>query len=372
MKIALVHDYLTQVAGGDRVLQAWVEIWPQAEIYTSVYDAKVGKWLGFEEDKIHTNFAGKLPWARSLRRYYTPFYPSAFKSQRIEADVIISSSSFSAKFAHKKEALNIAYIHTPPKFLYSLKESSVARTSLRKLGKTIYKTLGLPVKMWLRFLDKNSLNEIDYLLVNSHYIKEQVARIYKKDSIVFYPPVDTKKFFPKAEKQGDYFLIVSRLEDYKKIDVAVRAFNKTGQSLKIIGTGQQEKYLKSIAHENIEFLGLASDEEVVKKMQACKALVFPTKEDLGIVPLEAQAAGKPVIAYRAAGALETVVEGKTGVFFDQQSEQAIIKVLENFDEKKFSPAVCREQAEKFSKEEFKRKFRFFVEEAYFQWKNKKA
>jgi len=373
MKVALVHDYLTQIAGGERVLQAWSEIWPQAQIYTSVYDSqKLGSWLGIDESRIHTNFISNLPFSKSLRRHYTPLYPLAFLTQRIEsADVILSSSAFAAKFVHtRKDALNIAYIHTPPKFLYDLdrdkKEES--QEGLDKYLGLIYKNVTLPIKFWLRAQDRKSLRKVDYVVCNSEYIKGLVAKIYSRNGLVIYPPVDTQSFtINNTAVDRDYFLVVSRLDAYKKVDIVIKAFNKLEKKLKVVGSGPAEFYLKSLAKPNIEFLGSIPDTKLADLYKGCLAVIFPTKEDLGIVPLEAQASGRAVIAFGQGGARETIIEGKTGLFFDEQTPEAIIKVMEKFNQDQFSESDCRQQAEKFSEEEFKRKFRLFVEEAYFQW-----
>ncbi len=386
MKVALVHDYLTKIEGGERVLQAWSEIWPQARVYTSFYDhAALKDWLGISKERIHTNFISKLPLARVFRKHYTPLFPLAFKMQKLAGEeVILSSSSFSAKFVHSRgKALNIAYLHTPPKFLYDLEREEQLFQGFDKFLRPLYTLLLPPLEAGLRFFDKRSLEKVDFVVCNSRYIKKLIDKIYGRDSLVIYPPVDTEKFCPKIpnykpqikklgvkEKPEGYFIVVSRLVSYKRVDIVIEAFNKLGLRLKVVGDGPLLTSLKTLAKKNVEFLGTVSDEILIEQLRGAQALVFPTRDDLGLVPLEAQAVGKPVLAFRAGGVLETVVEGKTGLFFDEQTGEAIIETVKNFDPEKFPPEVCREQAEKFSKEEFKKKFKFFVEEAYFQWKKK--
>ena len=213
-------------------------------------------------------------------------------------------------------------------------------------------------------MDYQAAQKIDYFIANSEEVQKRIDKHYNRKSVVIYPPVDTKRFNSEEIKNEGHFLIVSRLGGYKRIDVAVKAFNKLGLELKIVGVGPQFNYLKSIAKGNIEFLGSLSDQEVNRLLQSCTALIFPTHEDFGIVPVEAMAAGKPVIAYRGGGALETIIEGKTGEFFDKQTSESLVKVVKKFDPTQYDPDKCKNQADKFSKEEFKRKIKLFVEEKW--------
>ncbi len=216
----------------------------------------------------------------------------------------------------------------------------------------------------IRAADQDAVKKIDFLVANSEEVKRRVAKDYGRDSVVIYPPVNVREFVesqPLVSKEK-FFLIVSRLGGYKKIDIAIKAFNQLGLKLKILGDGPQLPYLKRIANSNIEFLGRTSDEVRRKELLACTALIFPTDEDFGIVPVEAMAAGKPVIAFGKGGALETVVSGKTGLFFDEQTPEHIIKAVRRFEGMEFNPEVCRAQAEKFSKEVFKKRIRDFVDD----------
>src|SRR3989344_9252949 len=370
MKVALVHDYLNQYCGGERVLEAMAEIWPEAPIYTSLYDRKLmDSWLKIDPSRIKTNFVEKLPFSYSLNKHYFFLYPLAFQlTDTKDADVVISISSYAAKFVKaKKGSVHVAYVNTPPRFLYGYDQelTGLRHRSFDRYLEPIYKLVVPPMKHLLKRADQNSVKKVDFLVANSQEIKKRIAKDYQRDSFVIYPPVDTEKFKHQvpSTKQQNYYLVVSRLGGYKKIDIVIQAFNQLGKKLKIIGIGPELPKLKEAAKSNIEFLGRVSDAEMVKQMLACTALVFPTEEDFGIAPVEAMAAGKPVIAYRKGGALETVVEGKTGTFFDYQSPEAIIKAIRKFDPKKFSAEDCRRQASKFSKEEFQTKFKFFVEEA---------
>lgn len=382
MKIAIVHDYFNQYGGGERVVEAMAEVWPDATIYTSIFDKELMKgWLKIPEERIKTNFVNKLPFIKHLHKHYFFFYPLAFHLQDTEdADIVISSSSYAAKFVRVKPGgLHICYLHTPPRFLwgYDTELSRYYAKSFDRVLAPFYEIAMPPIKSILRFFDYKAAAKIDYFVANSQEVQRRIEKHYDKNSSVIYPPVDIDRFKIKNMqsmrsgereklkiKNGNYFLVISRLGGYKKVDVVVKAFNKLGLPLKIVGDGPQLKFLKSIAKENVELLGRRPDDEVVRLLTSCKALVFPTYEDFGIVPVEAMAAGKPVIAHRAGGAVETVVEGKTGEFFDEQTPNAIIRVVKKFDSSKYKPEACHAQAKKFSKEVFKRKVKFFVEEVY--------
>ncbi len=369
MKVALVHDYLNQYGGGERVVEAMSEIWPDALIYTSIYDRELMKdWLKIVPSKIKTNFIQKLPAARYLSKHYFFMYPLAFKFQDVgDPDVIISSSSYAAKFVHQgKNALNICYLHTPPRFLwgYDTELEHYYHRPFDKYLNPAYRLIVPPIKIMLRKIDYTVAQNIDYFIAISKEVQERISRHYHKKSKIIYPPVDIARFEKGEIIDKGYFLIISRLGGYKKVDVAVEAFNKLGLQLKIVGDGPQFNYLKSIAKDNVELLGRVGDEKVTTLLKNCTALVFPTHEDFGIVPVEAMAAGKPVIAYRGGGALETVVEGVTGEFFNEQTSESLVSTLKKFDSRRYNAKDCSNQAAKFSKEEFKRKIKFFVEEAW--------
>jgi len=221
-----------------------------------------------------------------------------------------------------------------------------------------------PMKALIRKMDYNTAQKVDFFIANSKEVQKRIKKHYGLDSAVIYPPVNVARFSRSSNQQPGYFLVVSRLGGYKKVDIVVEAFNKLGLPLKIVGDGPQYKFLKEAAKNNIEFLGRRSDTEVSALLANCRALIFPTHEDFGIVPVEAMAAGKPVIAYRGGGALETVLEGVTGEFFDRQTPDDIIKVVKKFQSNKYDSRACRTQAKKFSKEKFKRAMKSFVEEVW--------
>lgn len=375
-KIAIVHDYLNQYGGGERVIQVLHEIWPDAPIYTSVYDKKLMRgWLKIDESLIHTNLVSWLPFNKYLTKHYFFMYPIAFRMQDLgDADIIISNTSYAAKFAKgKKGSLHICYIFTPPRFLWGY-DTELTRYYHRPFDRflhPLYNILVPPAKKVLRKFDYLAAQEVDYFVSISKEVQRRVKKNYGRDSVVIYPPVDTERFADKPLQTGyqvpsknNYFLVVSRLGGYKKVDIVVKAFNKLGLPLKIVGDGPQFAYLKSIAKNNVELLGRRSDDEVTQLLIGCKALIFPTHEDFGIVPVEAMAAGKPVISYNKGGASETIIEGVSGTFFKSQTAEAIIETVKRFEPSDYKVENCRQQAQKFSKEGFKRKFKFFVEESW--------
>jgi len=365
-QVAIVHDYFNQYGGGERVAEVLAEIWPQAPIYTSIVDRGLMKtWLKIDLERIHTNFISKLPFSKQLSKHYFFLYPLAFRTQNLkEADLVFSTSSYAAKFARgKKGSVHIDYIHTVPRFLwgYDTELTKYYSKPFDRFLSPFYKLLVPPLKYFLRKSDYSAAQKVDYFIANSQEVKKRVKEHYDREAEVIYPPVDVERFSKLEPSLGNYYLVVSRLGGYKKIDLVVQAFNKLGLPLKIIGVGPQLAYLKSIAAPNVELLGRLEDNQVTKLMLGSKALVFPTHEDFGIVPVEAMAAGKAVIAFRGGGALETVLDNKTGVFFDQQTPSSIMGAVKKFEKLKFSPQDCRNQARKFSKEVFKKKILSFVD-----------
>lgn len=362
LKIAIVHDYLNQYGGGEKWLEAVHEVWPEAPIYTSIYDQeKMSQW-GFKGNgmKIVTSYMQHLPLRNILPRYYfTIFYPFAFQSFDLSRfDTILSSASYAAKDVRKPAgAIHISYIHTPPRFLYGYdQETNVARMN------PLERILSKVWKVYLRRRDQEAVKKIDFLIANSETVRERIAKVYHRDAVVINPPVDTDRFMGEVD-DGEFFLVVSRLGEYKKVDLVVKAFNELGLPLKVVGDGPQLSYLRSIAKDNVEVMGRLDDESVKKLMLSCTAFVFPTEEDFGIAPVEAMAAGKPVLAYGQGGATETIVAGKTGEFFGEQTVQEIKEALKNFKPEAYKAADCRARAREFDKKIFQTKIKNFVENA---------
>lgn len=372
MKVALVHDYLNQYGGAEKVLEAFMEIYPDAPIYTLIYDPASFKKCGvnpFSKKKIHTSFLQKVPLAKSKHRLFPLLMPIAIEQFDLsDYDVVLSdSASFAKGVITKPDTLHICYCHTPPRYAWDDSHKYIEEFSLPGVVKTL-----IPFFMnYIRIWDKEAALRVDRFICNSHFVAQRIKKYYNKKARVIHPPVDTKCLIPDVKHgiKKRYFLMVGRLLAYKRFDIAIRAFNKSGKSLKIIGDGPERKKLEKIAKKNIEFLGELYSEELKKYYQNCQALIFPQEEDFGIVALEAMACGKPVIAYRGGGVLESIREGETGLFFDEQTSEALIKAVKKFRSKNFNSQKIRKHALKFSKEKFKKKIKNLVEKSYHDYRN---
>lgn len=382
MRIALVYDRLNKWGGAERVLLALHEIWPKAPLFTAVYNPKTAPWAA--DFDVRTSFLQRFPWAKTHHEFYPWLTPLVFESFNFdEFDIVISVTSADAKgIITKPKTLHICYCLTPTRYLWSGYRDY--------FPSKISRCLTLPVVSYLRAWDKIASTRPDKYIAISENVKKRIKKYYGRDSTVIYPPLDTEKFSSKHPKPytlnpTPYFLVVSRLVRYKRIDIAVEAFNKLGLPLKIVGSGREENNLKKMAQKNIEFLGNLTDRELIGYYQGCQALVFPTDEDFGLIPLEAQACGRPVIALGSGGALETVVdpaksrgahalrdagqEGATGEFFYPQTAEALRDTIQRYKDTKiqrerFKPEDCRKNAERFSKGSFKKKFKNFVAKAW--------
>jgi len=354
MRIAFVHEYLNQFGGAERTLSILSEMFPLAPIYTLLYNKKATQNL-FKGKVVNTSFLQKLPGAMNHHEWYTLLMPLAMEQFDFsDYDLVISiSASFAKGIITKPNTRHICLCLTPPRFLWD---------NSQKFGKDfgfppIIRLASQPLISYLRMWDQSAADRVDGFWRISDFVGKRIEKYYHQTSILIYPPVDTEKFFmadPDAPVGAGYFLMTGRLVSYKKFDIAIKAFNELKLPLKIIGIGPELKRLKKLAQSNIEFVGQVSDDELGRYYRGAKALIFPQEEDFGIVPLEAMASGRPVIAYRGGGAQETIIENKTGIFFDTQTPEAIIKAVEEFDYKNFDSATCRSQAEKFSVEIFRK------------------
>jgi len=356
MNIALVHDWLTNLAGAERVLLTIKELFPKADIYTSVFDKKGAK--SFAKFDIKTSYLQSYPLLKKRRELLVPLTPGAFESINLSKyDLVISNTTFAAKgVITKPETVHICYCHTPTRYLW---EPEIDPRSSKGFLTGLRQKTAEKLKIW----DLAAADRPDYYFANSKYIRDRIKKYYKRDSKVIYPPVDVNNFNPAKVTSDikDYYLFVSRLISYKKCDLVIEAFNKLKLPLKIIGRGPEKTRLQKMAKSNIEFLGYLSDEEMKKYYREARAFVFAAEEDFGIVPVEAMAAGRPVIAYGKGGVAETVVNGKTGILFPKQTVESLIAAINKFNPKDFDSKVIRKQAEKFSEERFKKEFREEVE-----------
>ena len=353
MKIAIVHDFLLQRGGSERCLDILLELFPEADVFTLLYDKKT--FPDYERFKIKESFLKNFPLAKNKHYYYLPLYNRAIRSFDLSKhDLIISSSHAFAKNIRKhKRQTHICYCHSPMRSLYDIKSHYIEdRNVAVKLFLNSYIEN-------LREKDIKYSESVDHFIANSSNVKERIKRHYKRDSLVIYPPVDTCFFNVKGSSK-EFYLIVSRLVRYKMIDMAIRAFNEMNKKLVIVGNGPELNKLRKIAKSNITFISNADDNDVRESYQKCIALIYPQHEDFGITSLEAQACGRPVIAYAKGGALETVKEGETGIFFRRQTADDLIDAVKRFEKMSFDAEACRKNSLNFSKEKFKKNIKSFV------------
>lgn len=363
MKVALVHEYLVQYGGAEKTLEALRENFPKAPIYTLLYNSK--KMAGrFSDAEIRTSFLQKFPFAKNHHRLFFPMLmPMAIEQFDFSYyDLVISdSASFAKGIITKPHTKHICYCHTPTRFVwdgcqkYIQEEFSYPRF-LKK-----FVPLGIN---YVRIWDAAAAQRPDYIIANSNFVASRVKKYYNRDAQVIYPPVDVKNIQNSiTPKDEGYFLIVSRLLSNKNTELAVEVFNKLRLPLKIIGDGPLYKKLKKIAGANVEILGFVSDEKKIEILAGCSAFIFPMEEDFGITQIEAMAAGKPIIALRAGGALEIVEEGKTGVFFDYPNLESLEEGIKKFlsEQNSFDSRIIQEYARKFDKEMFKVQMKKFVD-----------
>lgn len=378
MRVALVHDYLVQYGGAERVLEALCEIFPQSPIYTLVYDAKLFRTrLGGK--KIYTSFLQSFPFSKSHHRAFPILMPMAIESFDFSGyDLVISDSNSYAKgVITGAKTLHICYCHTPMRYAWDDYYNYADRFTFSALVKKL-----VPLAMnYIRLWDKISADRVEKFIANSDFVKARIKKYYRRDAEVIYPPVDMTKFSAcggSAEggkvndniKNKNYFLIVGRLIPYKRFDLAVEAFNILGLPLKIIGDGPEAKRLKNMARPNIEFLGWLPDEKVRNYYSIARAFLFPQEEDFGIVALESMASGTPVIAYRGGGAMEIVKEGLNGIFFDSQTVPSVIAAVKRFQTFSFDNNAIRASVSGFGKEIFKKRIKGFVDDAWKEFKSK--
>ncbi len=358
MKVAIVHDWLTNYGGAETFVELWLRMYPQADIFTLIYDKKKMKGH-FEGTKIFTSKLQKLPFATKLYTKLLVFMPKAFESFDFSSyDLVLCSSSSCAKgVIVPPHVPQIAYIHTPMRYAWDLFFDYRKRSGF--LTRFFMDRWMTSLRQW----DYISAQRIDTIVANSYYIARRIKKFWNRNSSVIYSPLNSKRFFPDFTKQrGDYYIAFSRLVPYKRIDLAISAIHGTGKKLIVIGSGSEEKNLKMLAQgdPNITFTGRVSDEELRNYMQTCKALIFCAEEDFGLVPLEAQACGSPVIAFGRGGACETVIDGKTGLFFSHQKKEAVQDAIERFESayKKglFDPQIISAHANTFTEERFRTEF----------------
>lgn len=387
MRVALVHDHLAQDGGAEKVLKVLADLFPNAPIYTLLYEKKNADKY-FKGRRIETSIIQKLPGGIKHYQWYMPFMPMAVEFFDLRTfDLVISDASAFAKgVITSPNSLHICYCHTPTRYIWSDTHQYINELKYNKYFKKIISLVLNYIRLW----DKAAADRVDIFIANSKTVKKRITKYYRRDSRVIYPPVEIDKFYlseniedssfapssaaameSKKAMEDKYFLIGGRLAPYKRVDIVIKAFKKLDLPLKIFGDGVDLSRLKKIAgnSNNIEFLGRVDDKTMAKLYSHCQAFINPQEEDFGITVIEAMASGRPVIAFNKGGATETIIEGVNGTFFSEQTAPALIKAIKDFSNHHYNPQKIRQSAEKFSKERFKNEIKNFIEEEYRKFKN---
>lgn len=355
MKVALTTDWLNSFGGAERVLIEFKKMFPDAPILTTVHrpDQLPPEMRDWE---VRTSFLQKVPFAKRKHQAFLPLMPLAFEQFDLqEFDLVLSCTTACSKGVIPPAGVShLCYCHTPTRYLWDLYHEYTRNHPLRALI--------APVAHLMRIWDRVAADRVDYFVANSYEVSDRIHRHYGRDSEVIYPPVDVDRFEIAKSGPSDYLLVVSRLVEYKRIDLAIEAANLLGRRLIVVGRGGERRKLEALAGPTVEFRGRVSDEEVADLLSHCQAFLFPGYEDFGIAAVEAQAAGRPVVAYGRGGATETVIDGVTGVHFPEQTPEAVAEAIERLDRLAIDPAVCRRNAERFHPDEFRRRFKRTIEQ----------
>jgi glycosyltransferase involved in cell wall biosynthesis len=363
MNAALVHDWLNQRGGAEDVLEALTNLYPESPVYTSLYSREAMP-ESYRTWDIRTSFIDHLPLARKKQQLYFPLYPKAFERFDFSGyDLVISNKSgFCHGIITEAATTHICYCLTPTRYVWRYEQYA----EQERIG-TLPRLILPPVLSYLRAWDRMAADRVDHFIAISDVVRRRIAEIYHRESTIIYPPVDTARFEPDSNV-SDYYLIVGRLVPYRRIDLLIEAFNKLDRPLVIAGTGRDRERLEEMAGPTITFLGYVPDDELSDLFARCRAFLFPGEEDFGIAPIQAMAAGRPVIAYAAGGAVETILPG-CGVLFTEQTVADIIEAVENFDTDRIDPAFIRSQAERFDTGVFNSRLSEFVERTLEDAKN---
>jgi len=356
LRVALVVEELTQLGGAERVLDIFQEIFPKAPIYTLVWD-KNRTLHHYDKFDIRPSFIQKLPFGIKKYKWFLPIMPKAIESFDLSGfDVVISITSALTKGVKTTEKqLHICYCNTPTRYLWIDYKSYIKNAPIPFFVRPF-----MPVILWfLRRWDLKAAERPDFFIANSKNVQLRIKKYYNRDSEVLYPMIDTKKFKPQVAP-GDYYLLVSRIEPYKKVELVIKAFKGLKEKLKIVGMGTKKEKIEKASPPNVEFIGRMSDEQLAEIYSHAKAVIFPQEEDFGIVPIEAMAAGRPVIAYKKGGALETITPDITGEFFYPQTVSALKNRIKSFNPNRYNPNRIRDFAKKFDKALFKRQFKEYI------------
>lgn len=349
MKVAIVYDRVNKWGGAERVILTLHEIFPEAPLYTSVYDPKLAPWASVFP-KVIPSFLNKFEFLRDKHEILAPLMPFAFESFNFDQyDLVISATSEAAKgIITKPETLHLCYCLTPTRYLWSHYGTYFKETVFQKIAG--------PIVSYLKIWDRIAAQRPDVMIAISQIVQKRIKKFYGRESEIIYPPLNIEKFVLKNLISKDYYLVVSRLVRYKRIDLVVAAFNELRYPLIIVGSGREEGKLRQMAGKNIEFKSRLTDTELSIYYQKALGLVFAGEEDFGLVMAEATALGTPVISYKKGGSLDIIDEGRNGIFFEYQTKESIIKAVKKFKNMKFDRNVVQKKAEKFSSLKFKKKF----------------
>ena len=358
MKVALIHDHLAQDGGAEKVLRVLADIYPEAPIYTLLYEpANVAKY--FKHRSINTSIIQRMPGGIRFYKWFMPFMPVAVEFFNMtHFDLVISdTSSFAKGVITPTHTPHICYCHTPTRYLWSDTHSYIEELRFNKYLKKLIALSLNNIRVW----DKAAADRVDYFIANSHFIAKRIKKYYRRDSVVIYPPVEVDQFTVQAVKE-DYYLAGGRLVPYKRFDLVIESFKKSGMKLKIFGDGPDfDRLVKMVgAAANIEFLGRVSEKDKVKLYAGAKGFINPQEEDFGITMVEALASGTPVLAFRAGGAPEIVVEGETGFLFSEQEVASLDEAIASNEKASPKAEVCRQRAELFSSQIFREKMAEYV------------
>ncbi|GHU64639.1 glycosyl transferase [Spirochaetia bacterium] len=361
MKVAIIHYWLVNVRGGEKVLEALLEMFPQADVYTHVYDrAAVSESIN--SHKIYTSYIQKLPLAKKLYQKYMPLMPNALKEFDLQDyDLVISSESGPAKgVVPNPDAFHICYCHSPMRYLWDMYHEYFRKSQF--FVRFFMKRLVPGLRLW----DVASSNLVDHFVANSGYVAKRIRRYYNRQASVVFPPVNTEKYIHIERKPEDFYLLYGQITSYKRLDIAAEACIAMGKKLIVAGLGAGKKDIKKYEKSGlVQFIGFVSDEKAGDLLSRARALLYPGIEDFGIIPVEAQSAGCPVIAYRKGGVMDSVKENVTGIFFDEQNSESLIKAMEKFEKIQGSfnnREIFTEHVKQFSKENFVSALNKIIEE----------
>jgi glycosyltransferase involved in cell wall biosynthesis len=372
MKTAIIHEWLVTYAGSERVFEQMLSLYPEADLFSLVDFLTEEQRFFVQYRPVQTSFLQKLPFANPHFRQYLPLMPLAIESLDVSGyDLIISSHHAVTKgILTRADQLHISYVHTPIRYAWDLQQQYLQGARLQTGLKA---RLAQVILHYLRLWDVATANRVDHFLANSHYVARRIWKTYRREATVIYPPVATDRFHPHQQRD-DFYLILSRFVPYKRVDLVVAAFAQLGLPLVVIGDGPDRDRIHSLATANIQILAPQPEAVVIDYMQRCKAFVYAAAEDFGISIVEAQAAGAPVIAYGKGGATETVLPGKTGLLFPEQTPQSLMASVRQFEQIQhtFDPDFSRQQSDRFSTERFQQEFTRFVDRAWQEFQEERS